>query len=228
MPTKVNSLRPNPRLLIALHSPNALPQTGLLVCVPEKSRTLTAVGAEQSVLCSPVCLGIIAKYGHFLRISEEVGPTFSAVQTTWRSGKDSNPRYRSETCKSRRVRKLHGIRSFKNSLRLPASRGVVANRWGFRRSSKANPWRFCGLNWSLRGSESAWLGWRVTACLAGSHNIETFSGRKIYLRRGFLIILDFLDRTFSAVRPSPQSRFLSRNDLRFARHSPETSTSLQV
>jgi hypothetical protein len=41
---------------------------------------------------------------------------FSALQTAWRSGKDSNPRYRSETWKSRRVRKLHGIRSFKNSL----------------------------------------------------------------------------------------------------------------
>jgi hypothetical protein len=93
MPTRVNSLRPNPRLLIALHSPNALPQTGLRMCLPEKSRTLTAFGAEQSVLCSPVCLGIIAKYGHFLRISEEVGPTFSAVQTTWRRERDSNPRY---------------------------------------------------------------------------------------------------------------------------------------
>src|ERR1700730_7087174 len=40
---------PNPRLLIALHSPNALPQTGLLMCLPEKRRTLTAFGAEQSV-----------------------------------------------------------------------------------------------------------------------------------------------------------------------------------
>jgi hypothetical protein len=94
---------------------------------------------------------------------------------------------------------------------LPASRGVVANRWEFRRSSKANPWRFCGLNWSLRSSESAWLGWRVTACLAGSHEIETFSGEKVYLRRGFPIILDFLARTFSAVIASlPTSRLLAR------------------
>jgi hypothetical protein len=140
------------RLVIAVHSLNALVETGPRVCHPEKSQHVEATRSEQSVLCSPVCLGIIAKYGHFLRISEEVGPTFSAVQTTWRSGKDSNPRYRSETCKSRRVRKLHGIKSFKNSLRLPASRGVVANQQGFRRSLRANPWRFCGSNWSLRSS----------------------------------------------------------------------------
>jgi hypothetical protein len=43
------------------------------------------------------------------------------------------------------------------------------------------------------------LGWRVTACLAGSHEIETFSGGKNYLRPGFLITFDFLARIFSAV-----------------------------
>jgi hypothetical protein len=119
--------------------------------------------------------------------------------TAWRSGKDSNPWYRSETCKSRRLRKLRGIKSFKNSLRLPASRGVVANRWGLQRSSKANPWRFCGRKWSLRKLLNRRLRWRVTACLAGSHDIETFSGGKNYLRRGFEIIFAFLARTFSAV-----------------------------
>ena len=153
---------------------------------------------------------------------------FSALQTAWRSGKDSNPRYRSETCKSRRLRKLRGIKSFKNSLRLPASRGVVANRWGFQRSSKANPWRFCGLNWPLRSSESAWLGWHVTACLAGSHEIETFSGGKNYLRRGFLIIFDFLARTFSAViAPLRTSRLLARINFRFARHSGGISATVK-
>ena len=35
--TKVNSLRPNPRLVIALHSPDALFETGLRMCPPEKS-----------------------------------------------------------------------------------------------------------------------------------------------------------------------------------------------
>jgi hypothetical protein len=36
--TKVNSLGPNPRLVNALHSPNALLETGLRMCPPEKSR----------------------------------------------------------------------------------------------------------------------------------------------------------------------------------------------
>jgi hypothetical protein len=67
--TKVNSLGPNPQLLIALHSPNALLKTGLHMCLPEKSRHRTASDAKQSVLRSPVCLGIIAKYGHYSRIS---------------------------------------------------------------------------------------------------------------------------------------------------------------
>jgi hypothetical protein len=82
--TKVNSLGPNPKPLIALYSPSALPETGLRMCLPEKSRHGTASNAKQSVLCSPVCLGIIAKYGHFLRISEEEAPIFSALETGWR------------------------------------------------------------------------------------------------------------------------------------------------
>jgi hypothetical protein len=35
---KVNSLWPNPQLSIALHSPNAPLETGLRMCVPEKSQ----------------------------------------------------------------------------------------------------------------------------------------------------------------------------------------------
>jgi hypothetical protein len=62
--TEVTSLGPNPQLLIALHSPDALLETGLRMCLPEKSRHGTASDAEQSVLCSPVCWGRIAKYGH--------------------------------------------------------------------------------------------------------------------------------------------------------------------
>ena len=36
-------------------------------------------------------------------------PDFSATQTVWRRGRDSNSRYRSERRKSRRLRKLQGI-----------------------------------------------------------------------------------------------------------------------
>jgi hypothetical protein len=43
MPTEVNSLCTNPRLLIALHSPYALLETGLRMCPPEKSRDSDAL-----------------------------------------------------------------------------------------------------------------------------------------------------------------------------------------
>jgi hypothetical protein len=69
----------------------SLLETGLPMCPPEKSRDSDPVHFEQSDLRSPVCPRIIAKYGHFLRISVEEEPTFSALQTAWRSGKDSNP-----------------------------------------------------------------------------------------------------------------------------------------
>ena len=49
------------------------------------ARTVTVFDAEQSVLRSPVYLGIIAKYGHCSRISARSERTFSAVQTSWRS-----------------------------------------------------------------------------------------------------------------------------------------------
>ena len=56
-------------VLIALHSTNALLKTGLRMCLLEKSQDSTAFDAEQSVLCGPVCLGIIVKvrayFAHF-------------------------------------------------------------------------------------------------------------------------------------------------------------------
>jgi hypothetical protein len=52
---KVNSLWPNPRFVIALHSPNALLETGLLMCPSEKNwdsddLCCRAVHSLQSVL----------------------------------------------------------------------------------------------------------------------------------------------------------------------------------
>src|ERR1022692_2624293 len=69
MPTKSTRYGRIPQLLIALHSPNGLLETGLRVCPPEKSQDRSPFAAEQSVLCSPVCLPTIAKYGHYSRIS---------------------------------------------------------------------------------------------------------------------------------------------------------------
>ena len=93
MPTKVNSLWPNPRPLIALHSPYALLETGPRTCHPEKSQHVEATRSEHSLLSSAVCLGIIAKYGNFPVHFVGEKPIFSAVQTAWRRERDSNRRY---------------------------------------------------------------------------------------------------------------------------------------
>jgi len=109
-----------------------------------ESQENTAFDAEQSILCSPVCLGIIAKYGQFSRISEVEEPTFSAVQTAWRRERDSNPQYRSEWRESRRSRKLRGINWFKNSpadCLLPVRH---AKQSGFAKLLEAKRRRLCG------------------------------------------------------------------------------------
>jgi hypothetical protein len=59
------------RLLIALHSPSDILETGPRMCPPEKSQTVTRFSVEQSVLCSPVYGAIIAKNGHVSRIPQE-------------------------------------------------------------------------------------------------------------------------------------------------------------
>ena len=68
MPAKVNSRWPHPRSLIALHSPKAYWKPDCECAFRRRARTEIAFGADQSVLCSPVCLGIIAEYGHYSRI----------------------------------------------------------------------------------------------------------------------------------------------------------------
>lgn len=144
VPVKVNSLLPNPQLLIALHSPNGLRETGLCMCLTEKTHASSAFDDERSVLCSPVCLGIIAKYGRYSHVPVQSERSFSAVQTAWRSGVDSNPRYRSEWRKSRRLRKLRGINWFTNSpadCLLPTRH---AKHCGLAKLLEAKRWRLCG------------------------------------------------------------------------------------
>jgi hypothetical protein len=70
--------------MIALRSPYAFLETRLRVCLPEKRWDGVAFAGEKSVLCSPVCPGIIAKYGQLSRISDVEELIFSAVQTAWR------------------------------------------------------------------------------------------------------------------------------------------------
>jgi hypothetical protein len=197
MPTKVNSLWRNPRLLIALHSPNALTETELRMCLSEKTRTLTAFDAEQSVLCSPVCLRIMAKYGHCSRTSAQSERKFSAIQTAWRSEYDSNPHYLFELRKPRCLRKLQGIKSFENSPATGRSPSSSAKQSIFEVSPKANPWRFRVNRWSFSeptplSSETAWTSGQSLSRNSLRRN-ERLSGE-------FLILFKILARSFSAVR----------------------------
>jgi hypothetical protein len=54
MPTKVNSPRPHPWLLIALHSPNAVPETGLPMGPSEKRAINIACGVTPNTFSGPV------------------------------------------------------------------------------------------------------------------------------------------------------------------------------
>jgi hypothetical protein len=56
------------RIVIALHSPNALIETGLRECSPEKSGDSAPFAAEQCVLRGPVSRANIATNGHTSRI----------------------------------------------------------------------------------------------------------------------------------------------------------------
>jgi hypothetical protein len=131
---------------MALCSPSVLAETGLTICLAEKCQTVNAFDAEQSVLCSPVCSGLTAKYGHYSGILVESRRAFSAVKTEWRRKEDSNLQYLFETCKSRRVRNLQGIKNFTNSPRLPARRAVMPTTAVSEDVLTKKPWRLCAEN----------------------------------------------------------------------------------
>src|SRR5579863_2512214 len=82
------------RFLIALHSPTARLETRLRMCPPEKRRDggplptgspFSAVRFEDEILRNT---------GMFRAFCGNGRRTLSAVQTVWRRGRDSNPRYR--------------------------------------------------------------------------------------------------------------------------------------
>src|ERR1039457_337821 len=80
----------------------------------------------------------------FLAILRAIQADFSALQTVWRREVDSNPRYRFGWCKSRRFRKLHGIKYFRESGRLRPCHAGHAKRCGWMIVREANAGRFCG------------------------------------------------------------------------------------
>ena len=91
--------------MIALHSPHALLETGLLMCLPEKSRDSTAFDAEQSVLCSPVRLGIIEIRALFAPFGAKPAEIVCSPDCVAERG-GFEPSVRFCHAKPRRVRKL--------------------------------------------------------------------------------------------------------------------------
>ena len=71
-PELTDSLGPNPRLLIALHSPNAHQKPDCTCCPSEKSQGSGTFAVKQCVLSSPCCQAKIAKNGHVSRILREI------------------------------------------------------------------------------------------------------------------------------------------------------------
>jgi hypothetical protein len=82
--------------MIALYSPDWTREVGIPIDTPEKRRDVSTWSVQQSVLSSPLCLGLIAQYAHNSYVSPGIERAFSAVQTVWRSERHSNLRYRSE------------------------------------------------------------------------------------------------------------------------------------
>ena len=91
--TTVNSLESNLWLVIAFHSPNALLETGLRMCPPEKGRDSDRLRRRAVRSLRSDLFRDYRETRATLRISEAEEPTFSAAQTAWRRERDSNPRY---------------------------------------------------------------------------------------------------------------------------------------
>jgi hypothetical protein len=79
--------------VIALCSPDGIVGTGLPMCPSEKRRSRTRSRGESEAFSSPVQLQYLQNLPRFLAIFEEMRRGFSAFQTAWLSGRDSNPWY---------------------------------------------------------------------------------------------------------------------------------------
>ena len=86
-------LSPDHRFVIAMHSPDGVVETGLPVRRPEKVSVRALSSVLSDTFSSPVRERKRAKLRRFRAISRVMQAAFSALQTAWRSERDSNPRY---------------------------------------------------------------------------------------------------------------------------------------
>jgi hypothetical protein len=75
--------------MIALHSPCGVVETGLSICLPEKSPDSEGIGCRAARSLQSDLFGDCREYGHVSGISTEEPQMFSAVQTEWRREWDS-------------------------------------------------------------------------------------------------------------------------------------------
>jgi hypothetical protein len=109
---EVKSLSPKRRFVIALRSPGGIGQTGLPERPPEKTSGKLALCAQRDIFSVPIWGEEAADLRRFTAILGRLRRGFSAIQTEWRRAGDSNPQYRLQWYKSRRVRDLQGIHLF--------------------------------------------------------------------------------------------------------------------
>ena len=90
--TKVKAASPHHQFVIALHSPDGIDETGLLGCHPERMPVKIACNIVQRTFSSPVWKQELKELRRFRAIVRTMRQDFSALQTVWRSERDSNPR----------------------------------------------------------------------------------------------------------------------------------------
>jgi hypothetical protein len=91
---KVKALLPSERFVIAFHSPSGLVETGLRICLLEKMAAKTCTAEFAGHFLQSGLVARIAELRRFRAILRGIQAGFSAPQTVWRRGRDSNPRYR--------------------------------------------------------------------------------------------------------------------------------------
>src|SRR6266852_3040828 len=114
---------------------------------------------------------------------------FSAVQTAWRREQDSNPRYRSETCKSRRLRRLRGINQFRVSPETACSPFDALNSAVSTKFLRRSAGDCVAESGHLRSPQKGQIGSHVTACLPRSPKSEKYLRRMCSSKGEWLAIL---------------------------------------
>ena len=91
---QLSPLSPDHRFVIALHSPRGVFETGPPRCLPERMAAKLGRERQPSHFLWSGFRAKGAKLRPFLAAFGKIQADFSALQTVWRRGRDSNPRYR--------------------------------------------------------------------------------------------------------------------------------------